>query len=903
MRERQSQDFPRRRLLERCRAVHPRLTRLVARPGWGKTTFALQLAVAFGDFEVVDCREFGSAAELGARIAAVSKTADAIVVDSAERLVGEPDAVAALRRVLDEQSRDRRFIVASRSEIAVGAGRAVAPHHILSLGARDLAFDGAEIREIFAGLAVGEAALQRVIELTGGWPIGVFLFARVAREGHLVDALADLTHPSLDDLYAYAQRETVPFWTPDERLGLAAAVAIPAPTPDEIETAVGAEPRRALEAFAARTGPVRRDGDRFVVGELATAAVRRFLRAEVQSARDAAIGAAVDAHAYLRSAQIRFAAGDVLGAVDEMERLGRQAPSATPSPSYAKLAKRLPLQALLRSRNVLLAVLTDRETQANPRPLLAAVESFSRELRRDSDPELVAGNRAAYGALLRMAERFGEARAVLERALALGDPSPERTALVTANLAVVLAVAGEIHAARDLLAQADVPDVGPTLFPVERFEVELARDRLRADPARRRAAFERNVAEARFAGPVALSHALRYMAAGAWLDGDDVTVAAALAESRAAIDAQLSPDRRRVRASRPPLDAPHERCDRWTCVWYMSAALLEDDHETALRFVQVALDGYAEIGEPFLDVIASLVAASLSSDGSRVTDARARSNAERIGEPALIAAVQAILEERFADGGILLPLARRIERSRAARTSKLRVEVLSGRVHLGIELLALRERELELLVMLALERRALTREALATRLWPEIPSDEANAALRTAVYRLRRQLREPDAIVSTAAGYRLAESIPVDVLEAEQFVAGTRRLVALSERERVRLGTLLGRLSDGLPSVYERWEWFGSYEQRVRDLLHDVGVALAEDDLRRGDNDAAIARAKTLLRADELDEPANEVAIRAHVAAGRKSEALRRYRRYRDALQREYGVAPSSELSDLLEPR
>jgi DNA-binding SARP family transcriptional activator len=56
-----------------------------------------------------------------------------------------------------------------------------------------------------------------------------------------------------------------------------------------------------------------------------------------------------------------------------------------------------------------------------------------------------------------------------------------------------------------------------------------------------------------------------------------------------------------------------------------------------------------------------------------------------------------------------------------------------------------------------------------------------------------------------------------------------------------------------------------------------------------------------LLRADALDEPANELAIRAHVAAGRKSEALRRYRRYRDALQREYGVAPDAELSRLLE--
>jgi DNA-binding SARP family transcriptional activator len=216
--------------------------------------------------------------------------------------------------------------------------------------------------------------------------------------------------------------------------------------------------------------------------------------------------------------------------------------------------------------------------------------------------------------------------------------------------------------------------------------------------------------------------------------------------------------------------------------------------------------------------------------------------------------------------------------------------------------LPLRERELELVVALALERRQLTREALVSRLWPDVAHDEATAALRTAVYRLRKQLRNPVAVVSTAAGYRLAETIPVDLLEAEQFVAGARRLGALSDRERARLTSLLDRLSDGLPAVYARWDWFAPYEQRTRDLLHDVGIALAEDDLRRGDTAGALARAETLLRADALDEPANEITIRAHVAAGRKSEALRRYRRYRDALQREYGVAPDAELSSLLEP-
>ena len=166
---------------------------------------------------------------------------------------------------------------------------------------------------------------------------------------------------------------------------------------------------------------------------------------------------------------------------------------------------------------------------------------------------------------------------------------------------------------------------------------------------------------------------------------------------------------------------------------------------------------------------------------------------------------------------------------------------------------------------------------------------------------VRKQLRDPDAVVLNAAGYRLAATIPVDVFEGERFVAGVRRLDGLSDRERERLTALVEQLSGGLPTVYARWDWFAPYERRIRDLLHDGGIALAEDDLRRGDSAAAIARADMLLHADVLDEPANEIAIRAHVAAGRKSEALRRYRRYRDALHREYGVEPDAQLSRLLE--
>ena len=879
------------------------MVRLFARPGWGKTTFARQIAAAYGEFAVADCHDVTSAAELDARFAhALEHGRECVVVDSAECLAAVPGGLERLRRLLDEHGAHRRFVVASRVEMPVGAGRGVAPHDVLTLRAGDLAFTAAEIREVLAGSAVDEALLQRVVAVSLGWPIAVFLLARLAREGRLAEALADFSLPLFDELFEYMQRETLATWTADERAGIAAAVAIPHATVGEIADAVGEGPASAVDAFASRNGlSVSVDG-RFAVPEIAAAAVRRFLRPELERARDAALRGAVASGARLRAAQIRFADGDYDGAVAEMEALGVPPADPAPSPSYTALAKALPPAALLRSRNVLVSVLADRETQANPYPLWLVVERFSPTLQRDSDPELVAGNRAAYAVLLRMLERPREARVVLEKALALGDPSPERTAYLTANLAAVVAIAGDVDAADALLARAGVPLEGPTRFPVERFEVEVMRNRLRGDAAQRRAAFERNVDEARFAGPGAHGNALRFLAGGAWLDGDDAAALAAIESRNRVVEAQPW-ERRRTGAAPPPLDAPIAYYDRGLCLWYTSVALTEDDPDTARRFVQVALDGFAQIGVPYLDAIAALVAAALPGEDAPALSARARADAATIGEPAFTAAVDAIAEERFADAGMLLPLARRIASSRALRTSNTRVCILEGLVMSGPEALPLRERELELVVALALERRALTREALVGRLWPDVAADEANAALRTAVYRLRKQLRDPGAVVSTAAGYRLAATIPVDLLEAEQFVVGAARLGALSDRERARLTSMLDRLSDGLPTVYARWEWFAPYEQRTRDLLHDAGVALAEDDLRRGDTAAALARAETLLRADALDEPANEIAIRAHVAAGRKSEALRRFRRYRDALQREYGVAPDAELSSLLEAR
>ncbi len=221
--------------------------RLIARPGWGKTTFARQLGAAYGDFVVVDCREVTTATIFDEFIEkARVRDTDCVVVDFAERLADVSGAIDVLRRLVDEQAKLRRFVLASRIELPVGAGRAVAPHDVLTLRAGDLAFDAAEIREVFSSLAVTEAMLERVVALSLGWPIAIYLFARLAREGRLADALADLSHPSLDDMFEYGVRETFPSLTQAQRSGIAAAVAIPDATLDDIEDAAGEDARLAV---------------------------------------------------------------------------------------------------------------------------------------------------------------------------------------------------------------------------------------------------------------------------------------------------------------------------------------------------------------------------------------------------------------------------------------------------------------------------------------------------------------------------------------------------------------------------------------------------------------------------------------------------------------------------------
>ncbi len=463
-----------------------------------------------------------------------------------------------------------------------------------------------------------------------------------------------------------------------------------------------------------------------------------------------------------------------------------------------------------------------------------------------------------------------------------------------ANLAAVLAVTGDVDGAEALLAQAGIPLQGPARFPGR-----ALRSRGRAQPARRRsrprpAAFERNVAEARFAGPAAVTHALRFLSAGEWLGGDDI------ARRRQWKSAAGITDEHAARAAAPAA------CGATACgragralppvglgLWYLNAALLEDDPDTARRFMQVALDGFGEMGVPFFDALAAL--------------SRRRSPAATAPRcsPALAPLPRRRVRRRWPPRsrpsprratmrpGILLPSRGGSSAARGIRDLACCASTSStGRVVSGNEELALRERELELLVALALERRPLSRAKCSRagcgptcRPRRPTPACEppSTACANSSAIPTRSFRRPPD--TGWPKRFRSTRSKP------SSSSTGARRFGALSDRERARLTDLLRAL---LARLAARCTGAGNGSSPTSCALATCSTtwascsprttcAAATPSPRSGARDA-------LLRADVLDEPANELAIRAHVAAGRKSEALRRYRRYREALEKEYGA-------------
>jgi DNA-binding SARP family transcriptional activator len=201
-----------------------------------------------------------------------------------------------------------------------------------------------------------------------------------------------------------------------------------------------------------------------------------------------------------------------------------------------------------------------------------------------------------------------------------------------------------------------------------------------------------------------------------------------------------------------------------------------------------------------------------------------------------------------------------------------------------------------LLVFLALHHRAVTRIAMAGRMWPEASDERAGISLRSALSRLDTSTRE--AILSASAGLSLVETVAVDFREAQALAR--RLLIHTDTVDDADLGpaataTLSAEL---LPDWYD--DWVLAEAEDWRQLRMNALEAQARILIDRGRLAEAAGAARAAMKVEPLRESANAQLIRVHLAEGNQSEALRVFDRYSDLLHTVLGLSPTPHLGDLV---
>lgn len=199
------------------------------------------------------------------------------------------------------------------------------------------------------------------------------------------------------------------------------------------------------------------------------------------------------------------------------------------------------------------------------------------------------------------------------------------------------------------------------------------------------------------------------------------------------------------------------------------------------------------------------------------------------------------------------------------------------------------------------------RVELAEAIWPTGPPPTWSSALRTALSQVRAAGRAaelgPDVLESVGDLVRLVlpPGCRVDLVDALAVVDRAVAAVTDAADDQLDRSALIAATSDALavlerpvlPEIHAAWVDEANWRSAAR---LQVGLdALAELLMAQGDPGAAAQAADRALDLDPLRESSARLAMRAHLAAGRRAAALAAYDRCRTSLVEELGVDPSPE--------
>ena len=190
------------------------------------------------------------------------------------------------------------------------------------------------------------------------------------------------------------------------------------------------------------------------------------------------------------------------------------------------------------------------------------------------------------------------------------------------------------------------------------------------------------------------------------------------------------------------------------------------------------------------------------------------------------------------------------------------------------------------------------REQLAALLWADQGEAEARANLRKTLSRLREALPAAarDCLAAGADQIAIrADLVELDALRFERLAAdGTPETL-----ERAA-GLYRGPLLDGFDGPGEAFDdWLATERRRLEEILQQVLHRLLDHYVVTGAIERAIQVALRLLALDPLQEGVHRALIRLYMYQDRVGSALDQYRRCRELLARELGVAPAPETERL----
>src|SRR5713101_7482208 len=208
------------------------------------------------------------------------------------------------------------------------------------------------------------------------------------------------------------------------------------------------------------------------------------------------------------------------------------------------------------------------------------------------------------------------------------------------------------------------------------------------------------------------------------------------------------------------------------------------------------------------------------------------------------------------------------------------------------------QKAIELFAYLLLAQKRVTREIVATALWPNADEGGGKRQLRTTLWRLRQVLRAvPDTrLEADGSTIFLDCSLEVDAVLFETLVTSIDHSPLLDQDPIMQEAMHLyrGELLEG--RVYD---WCEEQREYFRGLYTRLLRRLAKNHRAIGDFSAAISYAVKLLEIDPCDDDAHRELILSYHLSGDRDAALSQFGRLRAALRTELSIEPSQSSIEL----